>query len=249
MPSTISMNEYIDLVNSSLKVIADKEQAHLKKCGEILADAVKKDKRIHIFGTGGASFIFALESFYRPGTLPQVNPFFEQGFMNSHGAMKARMLQNRVVGYGEAVLDYYRISKGDVLIIVNTYGINKASIEAAVDGSALGATVIGVSSKNLSQFVPANHPDRHKSGKSISDLPELSAHIDLHISSLTASGGIGGMETPVLSFVANSLVSFTIDASEKKGNISPLWMDEYSSGGFDNNRKLEQKYRNTIRHL
>ena len=27
MPSTISMNEYIDLVNSSLKVIADKEQA------------------------------------------------------------------------------------------------------------------------------------------------------------------------------------------------------------------------------
>ena len=212
-------------------------------------DAIEQDKRIHIFGTGDASFVFALESFYRPGTLPQVNPFFEQGFMNSHGAMKARMLQNRVVGYGEAVLDYYRISEGDVLIIVNTYGINRASIEAAVAGAAMGAVVIGISSRDLSNLVPSDHPDRHESGKSLSDLTELSAYIDLHISSLTAPGGIGGMETPVLSFVANSLVSFTIDASEKKGNICSLWMDEYSSGGSDNNRSLEQKYRNKIRHL
>jgi uncharacterized phosphosugar-binding protein len=249
MADIISIDKYVESINRSLKDVADFEKDNIKKCGEIISNAVEADKRIHIFGTGGSSFIFALESFYRPGTLPQVNPFLEQGFMNSHGAIKARMLQQRVIGYGEAVLDYYRIDSGDVLIVVNPHGINKATIEAVMAGNKAEAIIIGISSKALCEAVPSSHPDRHRSGQSLNNLSELASHIDLHLSSQTVEGGLGGLLTPVLSFVSNSIVIATVIALRNRGIESSLWMDEYAAGGPDNNRRLEKKYRNKIRHL
>jgi len=54
------------------------------------------------------------------------------------------MQTERLPGYGKIVVEDYGIGEGDLLWIVNAYGINSATIDAALTAKAHGAKVIGV---------------------------------------------------------------------------------------------------------
>ena len=53
--------------------IYDNGKVPIKKAAKILADQVQKGKLIHVFGTGGHSYIAGEEMFFRAGGLQSIN--------------------------------------------------------------------------------------------------------------------------------------------------------------------------------
>jgi len=78
--------------------------------------------------------------FYRTGGIVPVNAILEPGVSLAFGATRSTFVE-RLPGYAGGVLRYYGVGEGDVLVIVNAYGINGVTIDSALEGKKLGAKV------------------------------------------------------------------------------------------------------------
>ena len=72
-----------------------------------------------------------------------VNAILDEGTLLSNGALRS-MAVERLPGYGRVVIADAGLVAGDVLILVNAYGINAALIDAALAARELGVTTIGL---------------------------------------------------------------------------------------------------------
>ena len=109
--------------------IYDTEEKNILKAARMVADHVKKDKIVYVFGPGGHSNLAAMEVFFRAGGLMHINAVLNQETMLSNGALKS-MAAERLPGYGKIVIEDNGIGEGDLLIVVNAYGLNSATIDA-----------------------------------------------------------------------------------------------------------------------
>ena len=129
---------------------------------------------MHVFGPGAHSYMGAEEMFYRAGGLACINAILDPGVSMEHGALRTTRIE-RTPGYAAAVLKGYDLRPGDPMIITSSYGINAVSVEAAEYAREKGLWVIAITSADFGKHLPADHPARHPSGKT---LPEL-AHITI----------------------------------------------------------------------
>ena len=163
---------YLETIVSILKQIEEKEQESIDRAATILAQAVIEDKLINVIGPGGHSNLAAEEVLWRAGGLAPVNPILDPGTILMFGAKRSNYIE-RTPGYAKAVLDSYEIKKGDVLVIVNAYGINAMTIDCALECKARGVTSIGITSTSFGQHVPKDAPSRHPSGKNLYELVDV----------------------------------------------------------------------------
>ena len=134
---------YYDEILKVINEIRATERENILKAARMIADQVKQDKLVYVFGPGGHSNLAAMEVFFRAGGLMHISAILNQETMLSSGALKS-MQTERLPGYGKIVVEDYGIGEGDLLWIVNAYGINSATIDAALTAKAHGAKVIGV---------------------------------------------------------------------------------------------------------
>jgi SIS domain len=92
-------------------------------------------------GRGGRE-IGAEEVFSRAGGLACIVSFIDDGFYLGNGAARSMAIE-RTPGYARAILSDTDFDEGDLLIIVNAYGINAATIDSATYAHELGMTTIG----------------------------------------------------------------------------------------------------------
>ena len=134
---------YYDEILKVINEIRATERENILKAARMIADQVKQDKLVYVFGPGCHSNLAAMEVFFRAGGLMHISAILNQETMLSSGALKS-MQTERLPGYGKIVVEDYGIGEGDLLWIVNAYGINSATIDAALTAKAHGAKVIGV---------------------------------------------------------------------------------------------------------
>ena len=170
---------YYDEILKIINEIRATERENILKAARMIADQVKQDKLVYVFGPGGHSNLAAMEVFFRAGGLMHISAILNQETMLSSGALKS-MQTERLPGYGKIVVEDYGIGEGDLLWIVNAYGINSATIDAALTAKAHGAKVIGVSSHEHAETCPLDHPARHPSKKNLHDVVDCSLSL-IHI--------------------------------------------------------------------
>ena len=61
-----------------------------------------------------------------------VSAILDEGTLLSNGALRSMAIE-RTPGYGKIVIADQRLGDGDLLILVNAYGINAALIDAALE--------------------------------------------------------------------------------------------------------------------
>ena len=147
------MDLYYKEVIGIIDEIRSTEKEHILQAAHMIADQVAQDKLVYVFGPGGHSNLAAMEVFFRAGGLMHVSAILNQETMLSSGALKS-MQTERLPGYGKIVVNDYGIGKGDLLVVVNAYGINSATIDAALTAKENGAKVIGVSSVEHASTCP-----------------------------------------------------------------------------------------------
>ena len=243
-------------VSQIIDGIAKDEGESITKAAEIMAAAIEAGHLIYVFGSGGHSYICAEEMFYRTGGLVPVNAMLDPGVSLAFGAARSTWIE-RLPGYAQRVLKSYGLGEGDVLIVGNAYGINSATIDAAIEGKRLGAKVIAITSPAFSKKIPSDHPARHPSGKNLCDLEEVDVVLDNHMplgDAVVEIDGLDGMKvgpssTMANSFTINSLVVTVVETLIARGVEPPVWVSSNMPGGDEKNAKHLEKYGPMLKHL
>lgn len=231
------------------------EEENIKRAAELMADAIMRDELIHVIGTGGHSCMAAEELLWRAGGLAPINSILDAGVNLVHGAKRSNVFE-RTEGYAKAVFDSYKIghNPGEVIIIVNAYGINAMTIETAYEAKKRKMKIIAVTSKSFCENVQAGAKSRHSSNKNLYELADI--WIDCNLPYGDAVVDIEGFPQKVAptstfcnAFAVNCLVIETVKLLVERKVTPPVWMSANLPGGDEANKVLEDKYAGRVKHL
>jgi uncharacterized phosphosugar-binding protein len=227
----------------------------MKRAALVAAKSIAEGNLIHVIGPGGHSNMAAEEVLWRAGGLVPINAILDAGTNLIHGAKRSNYIE-RLPGYATKVFDAYRLGKkpGEVIIIVNAYGINAMCIDSALEAKKREMISIGITSRAFADNLPPDHPSRHPSCKNL--YQEVDYFIDNHIPYGDAAVEIDGIEQKVgptatiCNVVAiNCLIIEIVKALKEMGIEPPIWTSANLPGGDQKNKNYEEKYIPLIRHL
>lgn len=242
------MNDYgyFASIQENFKKVNDTQGENIKAAAQLMANAIAEDRLIHVYGGGGHTTLCMGEMFFRAGGLSCINPIMETGLSVFNQALKYLELE-RTVNYGSAIMKYYDLQPGDVLIIFHNIGINPATIDAAMEAKKAGAKIIAVSSSHWQNEMPAEHFIRHPNKTNLFD------YADVCIDDFNPVGDavvtVPGLETPIAPvsniidfYIAHLLEIATVEACIEKGITPPVWSSANTPGGDEKNAAYLAKY-------
>lgn len=233
------MSIYLDRITENLKNIEISQSEKLECAKMRVAEVIKNDGLIHVFGCGH-SHIPALDTFYRAGGLANVSAMLDTDLMLHNGAAKSSRME-KMQGIGTEIFRRYKVDKKDIVIVFSASGKNEVPCEVADNARKNGIFVIGVSSSNYFE----------KGGK-------LHNHVDLHIDCLVPYGDacidvgnakMGGLSTSAFCFILNSILIGGAELAENSGADVPIYLSGNVEGGREHNVILENRYLGRIKHL
>lgn len=247
-------HQYSDAIISTMHEILG-ERSSIQAAATPIAQAIRDDKIVHVIGPGGHSNMAAEEVLWRAGGLVPINAILDAGTNLIHGAKRSNYVE-RTPGYAQSVLDAYQVGKtpGEVIIIVNAYGINAMSIDTALIAREREMVSIGITSRGFADRLAPTHPSRHPSGKNL--YQEVTHFIDNHLPYGDAVVEIPGSPqktgptaTMCNVFTINLLMIEVVHQLVGMGVEPPLWMSANLPGGDEANKENEARFIPRIRHL
>ncbi|MCS7460975.1 SIS domain-containing protein [Paenibacillus doosanensis] len=251
--STAAMTRYLQQITRHLELLHQEEQAAVAEAARVMAEHIKQDRIVYAYGPGGHSNLGPQEIFFRAGGLMHISAILDEGTLLSGGALRS-MAVERTPGYARIVLDDYGLKQGDLLLIINAYGINSATIDAALEARARGVKTIGVTSVRHALATPAGHPARHPSKQNLHDLVDivLDTKIEVGDAVVEIDGldqRVAAMSTFANAYLLNSLTAETIELLVKDGIRPPIWMSGNASGGDEANARFIERFKGRIKKL
>jgi uncharacterized phosphosugar-binding protein len=246
-------NGYFAATQSLMQRFLAEERAPLDGAAERLAAQIEADRLIHIFGPGGHSNLAAQEVFFRAGGLMHISAILDEGTLLSNGALRSMAIE-RTPGYGKVVISDRRLGDGDLLILVNAYGINAALIDAALEAKRRGVFVIGVSSRNHAASTSADHPARHPTKQNLHDIVDLAIDTKVPVGDAVVSvpgfsDNIAAISTFANAFALNCLVIRTVAKLVERGIEPPVWRSGNAPGGDEANARFIARFHDRVRAL
>ncbi len=125
------------------------------------------------------------------------------------------MAIERTPGYAHAILGQADMGEGDVLVIVNAYGINSATIDSAQYARERGILSIAVTSVANQRGLAQGHPSRHPSGLDLCDIADIVVDTKMPLGdAVMAVDGVkekvGPVSTMVNAYALNSIMLHAI---------------------------------------
>lgn len=250
MPAT---TRYYEAVIAHLTTLHNESMAAVREAAALVADQIAADRLVYVYGPGGHSNLAAQEIFSRAGGLMHVSAILDLATMLSSGGQYSKHME-RLPGYGRIVMNEYGIGEGDLLILVNAYGINAALIDAALRAKELGATTIGVSSVQHAANTTPDHPARHPSKLNLHDVVDVSVDSKVPIGdAILRIEGVDELTGPISTFanafLLNSIVVETLSILAARGIAPPVFRSGNAPGGDEVNERFRARFRGRIRHL
>lgn len=243
---------YLELVTDRLREVESTQASAIARAARLMADAVEQDRLIHIYAGGGHTTLVMGEMFFRAGGLCNVNPLMETGLSVFNQALKYLELE-RCVNYGGAIVKYYNLQPGDVLLIFHNVGVNPATIDAAMEASRAGAKIVAISS-GFWQALPGDSPIRHPSGANLFDFAEvciddLNPVGDAEIRLEEGMPPMAPTSNLVDFYIAHRLELATAAECLRRGVSAPVWRSANAENGDEYNRKYLDHYFNRVKCL
>jgi uncharacterized phosphosugar-binding protein len=235
---------YLNGVMNLLENIRDEEMQQIVKASEIVAEAIRLGRWIHVFGTGH-SHMMADEVSGRAGGLAPFNPMTDLSLAGYSGMAKSGLLE-KLEGVGRIILDCEQVKKGDVMIVVSNSGVNAAPVEVAIESKKRGLTVIAITSIAHSKSVPP----RNSSGKRLYEIADIVLNNrgepgDALIKLEGMEQRVGPTSTVMGAALLNAVVTQATQLLIKKGVKPPVWTSGNIPGSELGNFALMQKYKRT----
>ena len=244
---------YLDTVVAFMRRIQAEERDALDAAARLMARQIAADRLVHVFGPGGHSNLASQELFFRAGGLMHMNAILDEGTLLSNGALRSMAIE-RTPGYGRIVIENQGLDEGDLLILVNAYGINAALIDAALTAREKGVTLIGISSRDHAEKTSPDHPARHPTKQNLHDLVDVAIDTKVPVGDAVLSiPGVSENTSALSSFTnataLNTLVIRTIVHLRDMGVEPPIWRSGNAPGGDEANGRFLDQFRGRVRAL
>lgn len=251
--SESSGRAYLATIHALQERILDEEGPAVEEAARMVADQIRQDRLVHVYGPGGHSNLASQEVFFRAGGLMHVSAVLDEGTLLSNGALRSMAIE-RTPGYGRVVIDDQHLGEGDLLILVNAYGINAALIDAALRARELGVRTIGVSSREHAENTAADHPARHPSRQNLHDVVDHPIDTKVPVGDAVVEvPGVGertgAVSTFANAFTMNWLMLSAIELLADDGEEIPIWRSGNAPGGDAANARFQDRFRGRVKHL
>ena len=244
---------YLPKVMELLTRVENEQYDNILAAARLMADAIGADRLINIYGGGGHTTLPVGEMFFRAGGLCNINPCMETGLSVFNQAQKYLALE-RCENYGRAIMDYYALAAGDLLIIFHNIGTNAATIDAAMQAKERGAKIVAVSSVEWQQGIPEDYELRHPSHKNLNDFADVC--IDDYNPLGDTVVKLEGFDTPIAPvsnvidfYIAHRLEIECAKECLARGIQPPFWRSANVPGGDEFNQSNLKKYGPRIKML
>ena len=232
---------YLDFLIDKLKKLKETQINKIELASEAIASACAEGGQIYIFGTGHSHMI-AEEIYLRAGGLAIVKAILPGELMLHDMPNKSTQLE-RLEGYSKPMLDLYKPTEKDILIVISNSGRNNVPIEMCMAGKELGMKVIAITSMEHSSA----ESSRHKSGLRMFEIA------DIVIDNLTPKGDaefkVANLETPTGSSssitgiaIIQTVITSAIEKMIQKNYQPPVFQSSNVDGGDVHNNELFDKY-------
>ena len=240
------MGIFTNSIINLIKELEKEELNNIRKASQIMFDAMKEDKIVHIFATGH-SHMFAEEMFYRAGGLVQINPILEPFLMQHEGAVRSTQFE-RLTGVSKIIFNSLDIKEKEPIIIVSNSGINCVPVEMAEIAKDNNHPVIIITSAKVSKELKPrtiNNKKLYELGDVVIDnhSPYGDGTVD------TKYGKIGSTSTILNSYIAQMLILNIVELYEKEGLVPPIYQSANTPGGDEHNKYLYEKFKNRVKPL
>lgn len=238
------LHAYYEQIINVLDKIRHTQQECIHKAAKMVAETIKNDAIIYMFGCGH-SHLIGLDCFYRAGGLANVSAMLDTDLMLHNGAAKSSVME-KMSGMAESILDRYCLTEKDMLIVISTSGKNAVPVEMAQIATKRGI-------RNFSVVSSAYFEDKK-------DSPLLYECSDFYIDNCVPHGDavmelngtsvkMGSVSTVASSFILQSILLEGAKLASDEGANIPLYMSGNIEGGAQYNKKLITEYLPRIKHL
>ena len=236
--------EYYGKLTDILEDVKNTQGEKIMAAAELVAETIKNDGIIYIFGCGH-SHLIGLDCFYRAGGLVNVSAMLDTDLMLHNGAAKSSKME-KMSGIAESVFERYCLTENDTLIVVSTSGKNAVPVEMAKVAAKNGI-------KNISVVSSAYFEDKTEGEKlyEISDIyiDNCVPHGDAVMDITGTDVKMGSVSTVASSFILQAVLLEAAENAAKSGKKVPIYMSGNIEGGADYNKVLIKEYMPRIKHL
>ena len=221
-----------DQINEALK-----QEETLDLIASMLAECIKSDGVMHVFGCGHSQ-MFGEELCFRTGGLVPINAIMIPQY-NIYPSVRLSQIMERQEGVAEGVLLAQNPKPQDLVMIVSVSGRNAAGIDMALAAKKLGLKTICVTSLDYSNNVTS----RHSSKKMLKDVCEVVLDIcgvkgDSVLYDERVSEKFCSTSTVVAMTLLVGIVGETISLLADAGINPPIWV----SGNVDRGDKINAEH-------
>ena len=112
---------YFELVQSKLQEVLDRELPNIHKAAALVTESCKQGGKFYVFGSGHSHMITE-EIYLRAGGLALVHGILPPELMIHQQPITKGTYLERVEGYAPALIDLYRVTEKDTLMVVSNSG-------------------------------------------------------------------------------------------------------------------------------
>ncbi|TKR23477.1 sugar isomerase domain-containing protein [Cellulomonas hominis] len=231
---TDAVAEYAARVDAHLRGVATANADAVRAAAAVVVEVARAGRVLHTAGAGH-SLAGVLETFFRAGGLPFVNPLWHPEVLPLNGAAASTDAERRP-GLGTRVAAEAGIRAGDALVVFSSSGINPYPVEIAEAARAAGARVVAVTSRAASAAAPL------RAGHRLADLADVVLDTD------APPGDVAwppdDPRTAPLSSLANGLCwNLVLVAALDAEPDLPTWRSANTGAPADHNARLQERYR------
>ena len=236
--------EYMNKVDELLHKVDETNKDTIHELAVKIAENIKNDKMIHVFGTGH-SHMAGIELFARAGGLANINAMLDPDCLTNFGTQRSCALE-KLPGLADIIYDQYKINKGDMMIITSNSGRNAVPVEMAMRAKKEGVYVVALT--NLEQS--KNSTSRHPSGKRLFECVDciLDNCVPTGDGLMTIGGALTGPGSTIVSaFLLDTIVCEALQILADEG-VKPMPIFQSQNvDGFDNDF-IYKKYDGRVKH-
>lgn len=233
------MSEYLHKIVDVLERIEREEGEKLAQTARLVADTIKNDGLIFVFGCGH-SHLPGLDTFYRAGGLANVSAMLDTDLMLHNGAAKSSRME-KMSGIASEVFRRYVPTEKDMIFIFSASGKNQVPIEMAQAAKEAGVKSAGISSLayagkggRLHEFVDIAIDCKVPYGDACMEVGDVK---------------MGGLSTYAACFILNTCLINGAKIALSEGVKPPVYISGNVEGGREHNITLENLYMGRVKHL
>jgi uncharacterized phosphosugar-binding protein len=169
----MNQNPFLSGISGVIDRIAETQEESIDAAAAWAAEAIAGDHLVFLFGSGH-SFIATMDTYPRIGSYPGWLPIHELStsymptVLGNQGLRQTLFLE-KIEGFGRLVLENYRITSDDVMVVISNSGVNPMGIDVALTARETGLKTVAITSLDHSR----GSASRHSSGKRLFEICDL----------------------------------------------------------------------------